>query len=160
MSALKDYSPRIGPSYSPLAPGSPATGLTITQTLTVSLTAAQLIAMGTTPITLIAAPGTGKAIVLEQIVVEINRTATQFTGGGVVHFYYHGLTVELMAQTIAAASITGTAGQDIFILNPVATAGGSVVTKEVGIDITNATAAFAAGTGTAKIFMKYRIITL
>jgi predicted RecA/RadA family phage recombinase len=130
------------------------------QALAVSLSAAQIIAMGTTPITVIPAPGSGKAIIVDQIVVEMNTTSTQFTGGGVVHFYYHGATVELMGQTLAAAVVTTTAGQAIYILEPVLTSGGSVVTKEVGVDITNATAAFAAGTGTATLFLKYRIITL
>jgi len=125
-----------------------------------SLSAAQIIAMGTTPITIIPAPGTGKAIVVNSIMVEINTTATQFSSGGVVHFYYHGQTAEIMAQTIAATSVTAVAGQAVFTLAPVQTAAGSVVTKEVGIDITNATAAFAAGTGAAVVTVDYNIVTL
>lgn len=160
MSALKDYSPRFGPGYGSVAPGAPASAVSPVQTINTSLTASQIIAMGTTPITLIPTPGTGKAVIVEQIVVEINRTSTQFTSGGVLQFFYHGATVELMGASIAAASVTGTAGQSIFILNPVSTSGGSVVTKEVGVDITNATAAFATGTGTMKVFLKYRVVTL
>jgi hypothetical protein len=129
-------------------------------TASFSLSAAQIIAMGTTPVTIIPAPGTGKAIIIGEIIVEINTTATAFTGGGVVHFYYHGQTTEVMAQTLAATSITAAAGQAIMILEPVQTAAGSVVTKEVGIDITNATAAFAAGTGTAVVTVEYAIVTL
>lgn len=157
---VKDYTRRFGPGYDSLPAGAASNQAIQTRTLVYSLTAAQIIAMGTTAITIVPAPGTGNAIIVEGIFVEITRTATQFTGGGVVHFYYHGLTAEIMAQTIAAASITGTAGVDLFALEPVQTAGGSVVTKEVGIDITNATAAFAAGTGTMKVFIKYKIVTL
>ena len=153
MSTLKKYLPEVGPGFDVIS------SRVARRDIFVSLTAAQIIAMGTTPITIIPAPGSGKAIVIEQIVLELVLTATAFTGGGVVHFYYHGQTTELMSATIAAATVQGGAGTSIFILQPVATAGGSVVTADVGIDITNATAAFAAGTGTAKLFITYKIVT-
>jgi hypothetical protein len=124
------------------------------------LTAAQIIGMSVTPVAVTPTPGTGQALVVDQITVILNLTATAFTGGGVVHFYYDGATVETMSATIAAATVQGGAGQSIFTFAPVATAGGSVVTKEKAITITNATAAFAAGTGTAKVFVSWRIITL
>jgi predicted RecA/RadA family phage recombinase len=132
----------------------------VTQTAVVSLTAAQILAMFGTPVSILPAPGAGKAIVVENIAVEIVTTATQFASGGVVHFYYHGLTVELMAQNIAAASVNAAAGTATFFLSPVQTAGGSVISTNLGIDITNATAAFTTGTGTMKVFIKYRTITL
>jgi hypothetical protein len=124
------------------------------------LTAAQLIAMGTTPITIVPAPGAGFAIAVEQIAVELNLTATAFTSGGVAHFYYHGQTTEIMAQSIAAATVQGGAGQSLLLLEPAQTAGGSVVTPAVGIDITNATAPFASGTGAAIVTVWYSLLTL
>jgi hypothetical protein len=125
-----------------------------------SLTAAQIISMFTTPVTIVPAPAAGTAIIVRAILIELNLTATAFTGGGVVHFYYHGQTTEIMAASLAAATIQGGAGQTIWQLNPVSTAGGSVVTKEVGIDITCATGVFAAGTGTAKITIFHDVVTL
>jgi hypothetical protein len=125
-----------------------------------SLTAANIQGMFATPISVVAAPAAGTAVVVEQVMVELNLTATQFASGGVVHFYYHGQTTELMAQTLAAATINGGAGQSIYLLEPVQTAGGSVVTKNVGVDITNATGAFTTGTGTAVVTMWYSLITL
>jgi hypothetical protein len=160
MSAVKRYAPEIGPSFSSLDPGAALVNVIDRKTKVVSLTAAQIIAMGTVPVNIIASPGTGRAIIVESIFVKITRTATAFTGGGVVHFYYTALTAEIMAQTIAAAQITGGAGEELVALAPVQTATGSVVTKEVGVEITNATAAFAAGTGTLKLFIVYRIVTL
>jgi len=126
----------------------------------VQLTAAQIIAMYTTPVSILPAPPAGTAILVEQIAVELDLTAKAFSGGGVVHFYYHGQTAEIMAQTIAAATVQGGAGQSVYVLEPVQTAGGSVVTPAVGIDITNASGVFAAGTGTAKITVWYSILTL
>lgn len=130
------------------------------RTATVSLTAAQIIAMYTTPVTILAAPLATEAIIVEDITVELILTSTAFASGGVVHFYYHGLTVELMAQTIAAATVNGSVGTTLWNLKPVQTAGGSVVSAGLGIDITNATGVFATGTGTAKVHIKYRIVTL
>jgi|SRR5580700_10744827 hypothetical protein len=126
----------------------------------VTLTAAQIIAMFTTPVSIVPAPAAGQAIIVEQILVELNLGATAFSGGGVVHFYYHGLTVEVMAQTLAAATIQGAAGQSVYLLEPAQTAGGSVVTKNLGVDITNATAVFAAGNGTAIVTVWYSLVTL
>jgi|ERR1035441_286558 hypothetical protein len=125
----------------------------------VSLTAAQIIAMYTTPVSVIPAPAAGSVILVEQILVELDLTATAFSGGGVVHFYYHGQTTEVMAQTIAAATVNGGAARTLYVLEPVQTAGGSVATTDVGIDITNATGVFAAGTGTAKITIWYTVVT-
>jgi hypothetical protein len=126
----------------------------------VPLTAAQIIAMYTTPVSILPAPPAGTAILVEQIALELDLTATAFSGGGVVHFYYHGQTTEIMAQTIAAATVNGGAGQSIYLLEPAQTAGGSVVTPAVGIDITCASGVFAAGTGTAKVTIWYSLVTL
>lgn len=126
------------------------------------LTAAQLNSMFTTPITIVPAPGAGIALLVRQIHVEFDLTATQFAAGGVIHFYYHGQTTEIMAQVIAAATLIGSASpsQVLMILEPVQTAGGSVVTSAVGIDITNVTQLFTTGTGTAVITVWYDYLTL
>jgi len=161
MSAVKDYAQHIGPGYINLAAGAAATTQTVVSGNQVtSLTAAQIIAMYTTPVAITPVPGSGKAVIVDSVVVEITRTSTVFTGGGVVQFQYHGQTTEIMAQSIAAASITGTAGTSILALEPVQTSGGSVITSAVAAEITNLTGVFAAGTGTAKVFCRYRIITL
>lgn len=132
------------------------------QTTTVSLTAAQIIAMGTTPVSILAAPGTGKVLQVEHIVFEMKRTATAFTGGGVVSFQYHTTTSSVPHTGTIAASVVTTAGAAtaVVALGPNVGASGLVLPANEGIDILNATAAFAAGTGTAKVFIKYRTITL
>lgn len=130
------------------------------QCVQVTLTAAQIIAMYTTPVSIVPAPAAGQAILVRQISFELNLTATAFASGGVVHFYYHGQTTEIMSATIAAATVNGGSGQSIYLLEPVATAGGSVVTPAVGIDITNATGVFATGTGTITVTVWYNTQTL
>ncbi len=161
MSTLKDYAPRFGPGYSAVAPGASAlTQLVTSGTQVTSLTATQIKAMSVTPVAVTPVPGTGKAVIIDSIVVELVTTATVFANGGVVQFQYHGQTTEVMAQQIAAASVNAAAGTYLFALEPAQTAGGSVITPAVAVEITNETAPFITGTGTAKVFTRYRIITL
>jgi predicted RecA/RadA family phage recombinase len=126
-----------------------------------TLTAAQLIAMYTAPITLIPAPGAGKAVLVDQdILFEMATTATQFTGGGAVSFPYHGGGTVVHAGSVPASVVTAAAGSSYTLLGSAVAANGTTVPANTGVDITNATAAFAAGTGTAKVQMRYRIVTL
>ena len=136
------------------ASGAPLTALVV------PLTAAQLIAMFTTPVSIIAAPATGKAIVVREIVFEMITTATVFTGGGVVSFVYHGTSVPVHAGTVPAATVNAVAGTSATQLGMAVAANGTVVSAATGVDITNATGAFAAGTGTAKVHLWYHVITL
>ena len=132
------------------------------QTATVSLSAANIIAMNATPVSVLAAPGAGKAILVESILFEMTRTSTAFTGGGALNFQYHTTTTSVPhSGTIAATLVTtGGAGSAQTWLGPNVGTNGLVIPANEGIDITNATAAFAAGTGTAKVFLKYRVVTL
>lgn len=127
---------------------------------TVSLTAANLIAMFTTPVSVIAAPGTGKAIIVDTILFEMTTTATQFTGGGAVDFVFHGTSTATHTGTIPASIVTTTAGTSNTQLGSPTAANGTTVMANTGVDITNATAAFAAGTGTAKVQIWYSVVTL
>jgi hypothetical protein len=86
------------------------------------------------------------------------RTATAFTGGGAVEFRYTDASGAKVTADVAAALVTtggaGTAYAHVrgieASITPVANA---------AVVITNATAAFAAGTGTAQLSIVYRIVT-
>lgn len=127
--------------------------------LNVALSAANLIAMFTTPVEIIPAPGAGKYIVVEQIVLEMTRSATAFTGGGVVTFQYAAGAV-VHSGSIPAAVINGGAGVVHTLLAPNTTANGITVPENTAVTITNGTAAFATGTGTAIAKIWYRIVTV
>lgn len=129
--------------------------------VTVSLTAAQLIAMYTTPVAIVPAI-TGKAIIVDSVEFDITRTATAFTGGGVVAVQYdstaNGAGTATTA-TIAATVVTGAAGRTITSRIPVNlsdVASASII--GIGLYISNATAVFAAGTGTATVKVKYHLV--
>jgi len=134
----------------------------IAATATVALSAAQLIAMGTVPVSILAAPGAGKAILVKEILFEMTRTGTAFTGGGAINFQYHTTTGSIPHSGAIPASLvtSGGAGTAQTALGQNTGSNGLVIPANEGIDITNATAAFATGTGTAKVLIKYRIVTL
>jgi hypothetical protein len=127
---------------------------------TVSVTAAEIIAMYTTPKALIAAAGAGKSIVITRAVFRIVRSSTAFTGGGAAIIQYNstanGAGTNACDSTMASTVITGAAGttetaRNGAVLSDVA----STAIQNVGIYLSNATAVFAAGTGTATVELWY-----
>lgn len=121
----------------------------------ISLSAANIIAMNTTPVTLISSPGSGRVILVHSITLQIIRTATAFTGGGAVEFRYNNGSGAKVSADMSSSLITGAAGTAYASVAGV-TAELTVV-PAVPLVITNATAAFAAGTGTAKVRVAYSI---
>lgn len=133
----------------------------VTQSVTVALTSANILAMFGAPVSVIAAPGAGKALIVDNFLFEMTRSATAYANGGVVTFQYHTTTSSVPhAGSVAASVVTGGAGTVQTYLGPNVGANGLVIPSNEGIDITNATAAFITGTGTAKAFIKYRVVTL
>lgn len=121
----------------------------------VNVSAAQIIAMYTTPIELVAAVD-GKTIVVDDIVLKMTRTATAFTGGGAVEFRYTDGSGDKVTADIASTVITGSAGTDYTINKSIVTSLTGVVNSP--IVMTNATQVFAAGTGTGVVTIKYHLV--
>lgn len=122
------------------------------QYVAVPISASDLIAMNGVPKQLIASPGANKTIILHKALFRMTRTATQFTGGGNAVIQYGDSTAAI--ATIAAAVITGTAGT-----SDVVRAGADVTAPEASaLSLTNASAAFAAGTGTGVMHLWYSIV--
>ncbi|NCC25686.1 MAG: hypothetical protein EOM25_10910 [Deltaproteobacteria bacterium] len=129
------------------------------RTVVVPLTLAQLKTMYTTPELLISSPGANKAIIVDSIVFEANRTGTAISGGGAISIKYaSGADV---CATIAAALLTGAAGTEIVRRLPVDAAAASANISANALVITNADAVFADGAGTesANVWIQYRIIS-
>lgn len=129
----------------------------------IPLTSAQLLALNTTPVTLIPAPGAGFAAFLESMVFEMNRTATAYAGGtGGVNAVYAGATGTAVSAVIPATVFT-TAGAATTLL---AIGGQHVVGSTAAPILANtavqlfANAALTTGTGTAKVYVTYSIITV
>ena len=126
------------------------------QHATVALSAANLIAMYTTPVALIAAPAAGKNIIVHHFMFTMVASSTAFTSGGVVAPQIgntaHGAGT-LTTATVAAAVVTAGAGTTYTTTIPVSYTG----TAATGLYISNQTAAFATGTGTAVADIWYSI---
>ena len=127
------------------------------QKAVVTLTAAQILAMYGTPQSILPAPAAGQVLVIDQIIAQMKPGATQFTGGGAVTFQYHGTAIVPHSANIPAATITSAAGSENVVPPPTGTIQPPAAT---GLDITNATAAFATGNGTLVVTVFYSLITL
>ncbi len=133
-----------------------------------AITAAQIIAMYTTPITLVAAPGANRILVLESTVLAPSNTlTTDFTGGGVVFVQYTATTAGgglAASGTIAATEFTSDAETTTSIFTPLTTSGNSAVAATLipnaPLCLTNATGVFAAGTITYNAYTKARVVAV
>lgn len=137
---------KAAPVWSPLSP------------VGVALTSANLLGMNAAAFNLIAAPPAGYFIIIDNLIFVMTRTATAYANGGAITFQYTA-GVSVTTGTIPATVLT-TAGAAITQsqLGPVTVANGTVVPVATGIEITNATAPFITGTGTAKVVFDYRIV--
>ena len=132
------------------------------QTAEVTLTAAQIIAMYTTPVLVVPAVS-NKAIVVDSVEFVMRGTATQFTGGGVVSVQYadtaNGAGTSVQASTLAATVVTGATATTYSTRQPATlSAVATASINGIGLYISNATAVFATGTGTATVRVTYRTV--
>ena len=127
------------------------------QKAVMTLTAAQIMAMYAAPVSILPAPAAGQVLVIDQFIVQMKPGATPFTGGGAVSFQYHGTAIVPHSANVPAATVTSAAASENVVPPPTGVIQPPVAT---GIDITNATAAFAAGNGTMIVTVFYSIITL
>ncbi len=123
-----------------------------------AVTSANILAMNGAPVTLIAAPPAGYCVIVYSILFEMVTTTTQYAGGGAVSFVYHGGATAVHSGSIPATVINAGAGTSLTLLGSPSASNGTTVPTATGVDITNATAAFTTGTGTAKAFIAYSII--
>lgn len=131
-------------------------------TATVDVTAAQIIAMYTTPVLVVPAVS-NKAIVVDSVEFIMRGTATQFTGGGVVSVQYNstanGAGTSVQASTFAATVVTGATATTYSTRPPASlSAVATASINGIGLYLSNATAVFATGTGTATVRVTYRLV--
>jgi hypothetical protein len=127
------------------------------QHVAVPLTAANIIAMYATPVALIPAGAAGTNIIVHKVMFTMIPSGTAFTAGGAVTFTIGNTangggtaTTATVAATVVNASGTTTTYNTVI---PVSYAG----TAATGLYISNATQAFATGTGTAIVDIWYSI---
>tara|TARA_R110000868_G_scaffold409745_2_gene695867 strand:+ start:5059 stop:6000 length:942 start_codon:yes stop_codon:yes gene_type:complete len=132
------------------------------KTITVNLSSADILALNSSPKELLPAPGSGKLIVLENITVSYTYVSIAYTSGGNLRPVWRGSTVALWGTGAGGeivSSLFTTASSGVKAANPAGAAYVSMLSN-TAIDLYANTANFATGNGTAKVFIKYRTITL
>jgi hypothetical protein len=137
------------------AVGSGQVATNLIQLATFNLSSANILAMNGAPVTVLAAPGAGKSYVIHHMQVRMSQTATAYANGGTVTLIYSTGSVAATG-TIATAVFTGAgpATVDAVCYGIGATMGA----QNDAIKITNGTAPFITGTGTAVLTIWYSII--
>lgn len=128
--------------------GSPAAQVSVTP-----LTSANILALNATPITLVAAPGSGKCTFVNRIAMKMITTATTYANGGALEFRYTNASGTKVTADIAAGVVTAAAATSFTSVGGIE-ASLTGVTNAV-ICVSNATAPFITGTGTAVIVTEY-----
>ena len=110
--------------------------------------------MYATPVTVVAAPGAGYALAFKSAVLLYDSTATAYTGGGVITINYGGGAAQ--SSNLAATFLTG-AGDKVFNLEKLNGASGLTMPVNTALVITNASGAFATGTGVCRLQITYTV---
>jgi hypothetical protein len=127
---------------------------------------AKLKTLFTSPVTLVAAPGTHKVIDVESVVLIHNYGVAQFDANtaaiGVTYYYATSDTNTAAMSTVTITNLLGTASADrIYKLTPVALGGAATLTENCPVRLTlpastgNPTGTSA--TGTVRAIINYRI---
>lgn len=124
----------------------------LVQHISVAVSSAQILALFTTPIIGVPAQGANKTIIVENILVTTTTTATAYANGGNVTFQYSGGNA--VANFVAAAVVIAGAGTSFTLRQGIDV----TALANTAITITNATAAFITGTGSAVVEIAYRVI--
>lgn len=128
---------------------------------TVAMTAAQWNGMFAAPVQIVAAPGAGLIILPSSVSYSMTFVAAQYAAGGVVNLQYANTANgngSAVTQDIAAATINGLAASSV-VRPPIAiTSLATNAAVNLGLFMSNKTAAFTTGDGTWLISVAYRII--
>lgn len=128
---------------------------------TVSISSADILAMYATPVVVLPALS-NYGYIVDYVEFVMTRTSTAYANGGVVAVQYDSTANgggTATTATIAATVVTGAAGTTYTFRIPVVqsdVASASIIGK--GLYLSNATAAFITGTGTAKVTVGYHLI--
>lgn len=138
-------------------------GANVVNAATVTLSAAQFIALSATPIALVAAQGANTAVLIDKIVPIMTYGSVAFTGGGALGAQY-GNTALLAgvaaSATLPIATFKGTASAVGTMSGTLGSAGSALLSAVANtpVYITNDTAPFAAGNSTFKVLVYYKVV--
>lgn len=137
-------------------------GVKVGMYATGTLSNANLTGMYATPVSLIGAPGSGLAIMVDRVMLQHEHATAAFTGGGGIVFQYgntaNGAGLKCARELSAEVLTTNAkAGQQ---QNGEMAATAATNYENTAIFISNETAAFATGGGTATYHIWYSIVSV
>lgn len=121
-----------------------------------ALTASQIKSFKTTPVQVLAAPGTNKAVVALCWMFDWTAGGTPMAAGGPVSLVDHGGHVNVAAGSVPAATITS--ASSVTHIGGQASSTGLARPANTAIDIEGATADFTTGDGTAIVYLLYVLL--
>lgn len=127
--------------------------------------AADLIAMGTTPVAALALPSINSlpaantTLLPYAATLQVTAGSANFTGGGAISLVYHGGSVSPVVTIPATALTSGSSG--VAVLNHATSLATTYQpVAGVGLDLSNAGGAFAAGNGIAILTVWYDLLII
>ena len=124
----------------------------------ITLTSAQIPALQSTPVTIVAAPGAGLMIIPEAMIIRMSGLTAAYTdAGGAVSFSVGTMATALAANTIFTGPTNGQRSQQIISFAGTSTAAAPPTNENAPLTISKITNNFAAGSGTCHITVMYTI---
>lgn len=127
-----------------------------------AITAAEFKGMFAAPKEIIAAQGANKVIKVHGFVLNLDYGAAQFTTGGVTSLQY-GPVIEgggpIITTAIAAASFNNAVADSVYSTANAAIVTTSLLSENLGVYLSNQTAAFAVGDSTFTYYIWYSVVT-
>ena len=136
--------------------------LAIPKTVTVSLSAAQVNALFTTSIALVAAPGANLMHVCHGMILEVDWVSAQYAAGGVIAAQYDSTAAglgTLASGTVAAATLNGYTADSTIGVRGLLTTSASTTTVNKGLYIGVQTADFTTGDSPVKVHLTYSTVS-
>jgi hypothetical protein len=142
----------------PTGPTGPAS--TVVRQVAVSLSSADILALNTTPVTIVPAPGVGFWIKPIMVVFNVSTGSTLYSGGTSANLYYtnsSGSSIGTAVTTAFTGGVGNTTKMQLFTLNTSVTYATPSLLDNAPLVIT-ATTAFTTGNGTAVVVIDYLVL--
>ena len=147
-------------SASNLTSGTVSTALLsedVARTATVTLAASDVLALHSTPFVLVAAPGAGKVVLIDEITVKLVFNSAAYTGTNAMEFRYTDGSGAKVTADMANTFLNSSSGTNYQSVKGVTTALTPVANAPVVLVVPTANP--AAGNSPLGIKVKYRIVT-